>query len=94
LILANPASRFTLEGLAKEADMNANYFTRAFKKLFRKSPKEYMIQTRIDHAAYLLRNTNMQIKQIAKHLGYEDPAAFSKQFGNEMKESPVGYRNK
>ena len=54
--------------------------TRIFKELLGKSPFEYLIQTRIHHAAELLKNTDKSVSDIAYECGFHDSNYFSLQF--------------
>lgn len=41
-----------------------------------------------------LRYTSMPIAQVAYHLGFEDPAYFSRFFSRRMRISPRGFRER
>ena len=88
----NIQKRFSSEELAKELDMNIDYFSRQFKKSFKQSPREYIKQTRIRSAAALLLESNMNISEIARFLGYQDVYQFSQQFKKVFNKSPNYYR--
>jgi AraC family transcriptional regulator of arabinose operon len=44
------------------------------------SPKEYIINYRMNQAGLLLKNTDMPISEIAVSVGYDDCFNFSKAF--------------
>lgn len=53
-----------------------------------------VIQSRIDHAKYLLSTTDISIVQVAEMCGYKSTSHFMRQFKNKMKMIPSEYRKK
>ncbi|NDI35204.1 helix-turn-helix domain-containing protein [Chengkuizengella sediminis] len=76
----HPSEWFSLEELASRAQISPRYFSLKFKELIGKSVREYMIESRIERAEYLLYYTGMNVTEVAGALGYEDIYFFSKQF--------------
>ena len=58
------------------------------------SVQRYIIMCRINRARYLLVETNKPIHEIAREVGYESYAAFSKIFIREANSTPSNYRKK
>jgi transcriptional regulator GlxA family with amidase domain len=69
-------------------------FYRSFKKILKKSPMEYIINLRINHAAELILERNMAIANIAEYVGYSSLALFNRHFKSIKKISPREYRLK
>lgn len=88
----NIHKRFTSADLAKEIKMNQDYFSRQFKKSFKQTPKEFLKQERIRRAANLLMESNMNISELARFLGYTDVYQFSQQFKKIHRISPNNFR--
>ena len=63
-----------------------------FKKAFNVTPYQYFAKRRIDIAASLLLNSNMQVREIAEALHYSDQPYFSNAFKKIMGMSPENYR--
>ena len=84
--------QMTLQELAAAAGMPVTTFSARFKKAFGFSPKAYVIQHRLRHAAHLLRNTNLTVAEVAAQVGYNDPFHFSKLFKTHLNMSPVAWR--
>ncbi len=84
--------RVSLQELAAAARMPVTTFSVRFKKAFGFSPKAYVIQHRLRHAAHLLRNTNLTVAEIAFQVGYDDPFHFSKLFKTHLNVSPATWR--
>ena len=57
-----------------------------------KPPNEYIIELRLQFAKNMLSGTNMSIKQISEHIGYNDPYFFSRLFKKHIGISPQEYR--
>lgn len=88
----NVSHPITLEELAKGANLSNSQFSLLFKRKTGKSPLDYVIQLKLQKACELLDNTNLKIKVIAKHIGYNDPYYFSRIFSKIIGSSPRDYR--
>jgi LacI family transcriptional regulator len=53
-----------------------------------------IIQVRMDHARYLLANTDYKIDVVARMCGYEDTSAFGRLFKQIHQSSPAAFRKK
>lgn len=80
----NIERNITVHELCAIADLSKNYFRELFKKQYGITPKEYMINAKIEQSMHLLMETNYLIKDIADMLGYSDQYSFSKQFKEKM----------
>ncbi len=78
--------------LARLANLSATHFSVLFKEQTGCSPRDYLHLVRIHHACQLLRNTSLQVKEIAARLGYRDPFHFSRQFKTFQGLSPSQFR--
>jgi AraC-like DNA-binding protein len=87
-----PARKVTLDELAQIAGMSVPYFCARFKKAFGQPPIASLIAQRLDHAAYLLADRNLNISTIAAQAGYEDAFHFSKAFKRQFGKSPRDWR--
>ena len=82
----------TLHDLAKELRYNESYLSRMFLKNVGIPYSEYVRNIKIDHACYLLRNTNESIFSIASKCGYTTPSSFNRCFKQLIGISPLEYR--
>lgn len=80
LIQDNGHYNFTIEELARAANMSPSTFKRMFKKYLGASPGDWLRQRRITRAKNLLTNSDKNISDVAFELGYSDTASFSKAF--------------
>lgn len=56
------------------------------------SPHEFIIQVRLSRAQRLLARTQMPIAAVAREVGYDDAAYFSRLFTRRVGSSPLGFR--
>ncbi len=64
------------------------HLCRIFHSTYGISPVEYINAIRIERAKLLLRDTNMPIVEIAKRVGFDNPAYFSRMFRKISGKSP------
>ena len=83
----------SLQKVAAEVALSHYYFSHIFKDELKITFIEYLTKIRMEAAAKLLKNRNLNVNQIAYAVGYQDPNYFSKVFKRYMKTSPVEYRN-
>lgn len=70
----------TLAELARHALMNEFKLKRGFKALFGDSPYAYFLAHRLELARSYLLDTDVSIAEIARRVGYRDPAHFTHAF--------------
>lgn len=93
LIDSDLTADLSLKRFAQMLNVNASYLSALFKKEAGKTLTEYVSQKRIEHAAYLLRTTNLQIQTVAQHCGIYDVNYFAKMFKKIINKTPKEYRN-
>ena len=64
-----------------------------FSKIGAKTPLQYIQERRVLEAKRLLQYSDMQVKEIAYEIGYEDIQAFSRFFKKQMGISPSEFKN-
>lgn len=69
-----------LDCLANIAHITQFHFHRLFKQTMGKTPKQYVLQLRIDRAMHLLRSTNQSLLQIAQACGFSRTSQLKKYF--------------
>ena len=81
-----------LEDLAERAGLSVPQFDRRMKRIFQISAGQFIIKTRIDAAAQLLRHSERSIAEIALNCGFCDQSALTRQFRQLTGLSPSQYR--
>jgi AraC family transcriptional regulator len=78
--------------LAQVAGMSHYYFLRLFKKSMHVTPRQYIIQMRIDRAKELLRSRELSIADIALQCGFTNQSHFTNIFRQLTETTPKAYR--
>lgn len=87
------AETIRLEQLAAKANMSVNHFLRMFKVVTGQSPIGFLLQTRLEKAKEIIRNSSLPISQIAYQCGFQDSNYFSRQFKKHFGISPREFRS-
>ncbi len=56
------------------------------------NPKDYLLGIRLNRAKELLTGTSLPVSAIARRVGYDDPAYFSRLFTRRVRMAPVRFR--
>lgn len=84
-------SPWTVESIATAAGMSRSSFAARFKELLGQTPLEYVTEWRMQKAMQLLEQRDKKLIDIARSVGYETDAAFSKAFKRVVGASPGAY---
>jgi AraC-like DNA-binding protein len=85
---------FDLERFAREAGCGSRHFTRQFSRVTGMPPGDWFIRQKMQRACALLTLPNIQVKEVANRLSYDDPLYFSRLFKRVMGVPPETYRRK
>lgn len=88
------STQLTLEDLAKEAQLNPQYFCKAFKNVTGKTPIDYLNYYRIESAAEELSASYKSVTDIALSCGFNDLSYFNRLFKRQKNMTPTAYRKK
>jgi AraC-like DNA-binding protein len=83
---------WTVESLAVACGMSRSAFAVRFKELVGETPLEYLINWRMQKAMALLQNGDKKLFEVAKSIGYDSDASFSKAFKRIFGLAPREYR--
>jgi AraC-like DNA-binding protein len=84
-------AHWTVESAAASCGMSRSAFALRFKELVGETPLEYLTGWRMQKATALLRNNGKKLSEVAKAVGYNSDAAFSKAFKRNMGMAPREY---
>ncbi len=91
-INTSPEEAHSLAAYAAEHGYSADYLGRVFSAEVGISFSEYVANTRINKAKFLLSSTELSVEGVAEALGYYDTCYFSRQFKRITGTSPGKYR--
>ncbi len=87
-----PVRRWTVADLAATAGMSRSSFAERFTALVGEPPLRYHTRWRLSLALPLLRQGNHRVSDVARKVGYESDAAFSRAFKELFGYAPVDAR--
>jgi AraC family transcriptional regulator, activator of mtrCDE len=91
-VLVNPGAAHSIASLADLVGMSRATFIRHFAKATGMNPMQFVAKARLDHAAELLRSTNLPVKVIAAQIGLTNRSHFSRAFRREHGMDPSAFR--
>ena len=84
--------KVTLNMLAETFHVSATLIKNCFKDVYGVSVYSYIRTQKMEKAAVMLRETEMQVTEIAGMLGYDNSSKFAKAFKDVQGVAPVAYR--
>lgn len=87
----NYADVITNKMLAKECSFSEEYFRKQFKKIYGISPKQYLIDRRINAAKQLLAEGILKVQEISQRCGFSNQYHFCRLFKEKTGLSPTEY---
>ncbi|HWR22706.1 MAG TPA: response regulator [Feifaniaceae bacterium] len=91
-IQQNMQKAITLDDIADAVNLSKNYLCLLFKKEMDTTIVSYITDVRMETAKSLLKDTMLNISEIADRVGYQDPKYFSKQFTRTVGIKPKEFR--
>lgn len=86
-------SNLTVENLAVLACLSTDHFIRSFKNLTGQTPRQYIIQKRLDAALTSLTYTDKSVKAICYEIGFSDINNFIRKFKHMTGLAPNEFRD-
>jgi AraC family transcriptional regulator, transcriptional activator of the genes for pyochelin and ferripyochelin receptors len=91
-ILDHLHDHLSLELLAKQIDVDPRTLTRNFKKMYKTTVMEFILEERMKKAIALLRDSNITISHIALEIGYKYISNFTEAFTRKFGYPPSTVR--
>ncbi len=92
LLRSRPEAHWTLDDLARAAGMSRTSFTVRFRAAVGVPPISYLTRLRLTRAAGYLATTTKNVRHVARLVGYDNEASFSKAFSRAFGRPPGDYR--
>jgi AraC family transcriptional regulator len=87
------STNLRLSEVAARLEIHPVYFSRAFRRIFRCTPQQYIVRCRLQKAMHLLRFSRAPLSQIAIESGFYDQSHFSRSFRHHFGVAPYRYRH-
>lgn len=82
----------SIDDLSREVALSPYYLIRAFRRVYKQTPHQYLVGQRIARAKELLRSSDLSITEICAAVGFESLGSFSTLFRKVAGVSPRAYR--
>lgn len=86
------AAPITIAQLSHDVALSPYYLIRLFRRSYKQTPHQYVMQLRINKAKDLLVNTDLTVTEICVDVGYESLGSFSALFCKMVGLPPSVYR--
>jgi two-component system response regulator YesN len=83
---------FTVEAMSEHFSLSHTFLRKVFKEATNANILSYVNMLRIEKAKELLKDTDMNLGEIVKQIGYVDPSSFVRKFKQETGVTPGDYR--
>lgn len=84
--------RLTVADMAETVGLSESWFSNVFKQTTGKTPLQWQLGKRIDHAKTLLAESELPVADIAAQLGFSDQAHLTKVFRQIVGNTPAAFR--
>nr|WP_255662376.1 AraC family transcriptional regulator [Sediminivirga luteola] len=92
LLRADPAGRWTLQGLAEAVHLSPSQLGRVFVDAYGKTPMTYLVTIRAEQLARLLRETDLPIEEAMRRVGWYSRGHAARMFRQAVGVTPARYR--
>ena len=87
-------SPIDLDAIAGEACLSRFHFHRLFRRIYQRTPHQYLTFKRINHAQQMLAGADCTVGEVCMQVGFESIGSFSMLFKKEIGVAPGEYREK
>ena len=86
------ASELSLDDIARRVASSRRQLQRAYAEIGNTTFREHLTRVRMDRAADLLGDKGLTVREVARRVGYRQPAQFAKAFRRHLGVGPTEYR--
>jgi AraC-like DNA-binding protein len=94
LRIIESGTAYNIGDLAAELHLSPSHLQRLFKRETGSRMGEWLIELRVQRAAYLLANSYLSVKEVARSAGYEHVSSFIRAFERRYVLTPTQYRER
>jgi two-component system, response regulator YesN len=92
-VQVNYAEKLRMETAARLCDLSPCQFSRSFKKENGLAFRDFVVRTRIERAAELMKQSRLSVTEAAFFVGFNDLSYFARMFRRQLGVSPSHYRH-
>lgn len=92
LLLDSTRSHFSIADIARECNLSRGYFIRAFSMSTGRTPHQWLLEQRAEHARRLVEVTDLTLPEIAAQCGFADQSHMSRVFAKLVGGTPGALR--
>jgi AraC family transcriptional regulator, regulatory protein of adaptative response / methylphosphotriester-DNA alkyltransferase methyltransferase len=92
IVEAEYSSDLELDDIAHRVASSRRQLQRAYAEIGGTTFREHLTRVRMERAAELLANSTMTVREVARRVGYRQPAQFAKTFRRHLGSVPSDYR--
>ncbi len=89
----SPSENWTVDALARVMHASRSAFAERFASVVGETPARYVLQVQMHQARQWLERDRMRISAVARRLGYDSEASFSRAFKRVIGKPPSHFRN-
>jgi transcriptional regulator GlxA family with amidase domain len=86
------ASELSLDDIARRVASSRRQLQRAYSEIGNTTFREHLTRVRMERAADLLVDRGLTVREVARRVGYRQPAQFAKAFRRHLGLAPSDYR--
>jgi AraC family transcriptional regulator of adaptative response / methylphosphotriester-DNA alkyltransferase methyltransferase len=86
------AEDLSLDDIARRVASSRRQLQRAYSEIGNTTFREHLTRVRMDRAAELLERRGMTVREVARRVGYRQPAQFAKAFRRHLGVAPSDFR--
>jgi AraC-like DNA-binding protein len=92
IVEAEYADDLALDDIARRVASSRRQLQRAYAEIGNTTFREHLTRVRMDRAAMLLADRGLTVREVARRVGYRQPAQFAKAFRRYRGVAPSSYR--
>lgn len=92
MLLEKVKGNVSIPEIARECNMSASYFLRAFRETTGQTPHQWLMAQRVQRAREFLRDTELPLAEVAVACNFYDQSHFSRVFSQAVGTSPGNWR--
>src|SRR5436190_3899850 len=93
IVEAEYASDLSLDDIARRVASSRRQLQRAYAEIGRTTFREHLTRVRMERAAELLARRGLTVREVARRVGYRQPAQFAKAFRRHQGLAPFAFRS-